>query len=53
MSSLDAFLDRFVDAIVNPLISLLFGAAILMFLWGIAEFIRNSESEEKRLTGKK
>jgi uncharacterized membrane protein YidH (DUF202 family) len=41
--------DKF---IINPLILLLFGLAILIFLYGVLEFLLNQASEEKKTTGK-
>lgn len=38
-------------AILNPIIYLFFGLAILIFLWGVVEFIMNSENDEKRKEG--
>lgn len=46
-------LNNFVDAIVNPLIVLLFGAAFLVFLWGVLKFVRNANNEEARKEGGK
>jgi len=39
--------------IINPLIGLLIALAVIMFLWGVVEFIANSDNEEKREDGKK
>lgn len=39
------------DAILNPIIYLLFAAALLIFLWGVIEFIMNSENAEKKKEG--
>ncbi len=41
--------DKF---IINPLILMLFGLAILIFLYGVLEFLMNQASEEKKTTGK-
>ncbi len=38
--------------IVNPLIGIIFGIAIAVFIWGIIEFILNADNEDKRATGK-
>ncbi|MBU6430810.1 MAG: hypothetical protein KGJ58_00800 [Patescibacteria group bacterium] len=37
--------------ILNPIIYLLFGLALIIFLYGVFEFIKNSESEEERKKG--
>jgi len=37
--------------IVNPVIALLVGIAVLVFIWGVFEFVRNAESSDERKTG--
>jgi hypothetical protein len=37
--------------IVNPLVTLMVGVAVLYFLWGVFDFVRNAESSEKRKVG--
>jgi hypothetical protein len=37
--------------ILNPLIFLLFGVAILYFLWGVLKFVANAGNSEKRAEG--
>ncbi len=39
--------------ILNPLILLLFGAAIVYFLWGLMVFIRNQDNEEAQGDGRR
>lgn len=41
------------DVIVNPLIILLIGVALVVFFWGIFQFVANSSSDEAREKGKK
>ena len=36
----------------KPLMTLLFTAALAMFLWGVVDFIRNAENSEAREKGK-
>ena len=45
-------INRFVE-ILRALIPLLFGIALIGFLWGVAQFILNADNEEKRREGKK
>ena len=47
------FLNKVNRAIVNPLILLLFGIALLVFIWGLFRFITSAESDEGREIGKK
>jgi ABC-type phosphate transport system permease subunit len=39
--------------IVNPLILLLMAVAVLVFFWGVFEFISKSDSDEAREKGKR
>jgi hypothetical protein len=41
------------DAIVDPLILLLFSWALLMFFWGIFQFVYAVDDETARATGKR
>ncbi len=43
---------RIEDAILFPLISLLFALALLYFLWGAYQFVANADSDGGRDTGK-
>ena len=46
------FLDKFKAVILYPLISLMMGVALLIFLWGVYQYIANAESDEARRKGK-
>lgn len=39
MSAIDAFANTLVRVIVNPLIALLFAVALLLFVWGLVQFL--------------
>ena len=52
MSVFEAFLGRVAVQIINPIILLLAAAALVAFLWGVFEFIRNAGDEGKRAEGK-
>lgn len=45
--------ENFKTVILNPLITLLFGAALIVFLFGLAETLTGGDQEEKRTTGRK
>ena len=47
------FIDSLNSAIVYPIVSLLLGIALLVFLWGVFVYIRDSENDEARATGKR
>lgn len=49
----NSFVDTVNEVILFPLISLLLGVAVLVFLWGVFQFVANAESEDARSTGKK
>jgi NhaP-type Na+/H+ or K+/H+ antiporter len=46
-----ALLTKFIDLVVNPLVQLLLGAAILYFVYGVFTYIRSSESDSGRREG--
>jgi uncharacterized membrane protein YidH (DUF202 family) len=41
------------DQILTPIIYLLFALAMIYFLWGVFEFVKNADSAEKRADGYK
>ena len=47
------FIDSLNSAIVYPVVSLLMGIALLVFLWGVFVYIRDAESDEAQQTGKR
>ena len=51
-ASVDTFIASVNKQIINPLILLLFGLALVYFLYGVFEFIANQTSEEKKTQGK-
>ncbi len=50
-SSMDSLIFKINDVIINPIILLLFGVAVIVFLYGVFEFIRNGDSQEARQQG--
>jgi hypothetical protein len=53
MTSLDTFLGKVVDQIVNPLILLLSAVALVVFAWGVVEFIYKAGDESGREQGRR
>jgi hypothetical protein len=47
-----SFLARIESAILFPLMTLLMAVALLMFLWGMYEYVLNADDEGARSTGK-
>lgn len=47
------FVDKIKGAILFPMIALLLGVALFMFLWGVFVYITHAEGDEARKTGKK
>ena len=45
-------LDRFIDAILNPLILLIFSVGFLVFLWGLVQFLRSGANPDDKNGGK-
>ena len=52
-ATLDEFLARVSQNILNPLIGFVFALAFMYFMWGVMNFIKNSDNETERETGKK
>jgi hypothetical protein len=50
---MDELLQKAVVQIVNPIIQVLFAVALVMFVYGIFEFIRGADQPEVRTTGQK
>jgi Na+/serine symporter len=51
--SLDDLLFKLNEKIINPAIEFAFIIALVVFLFGVMEFLRNANNEEKRTKGKK
>lgn len=47
------FLDRFNEAIMYPLITLMMAVALIVFLYGMFLFIANAANESRRSEGKR
>lgn len=52
METLNAFLEKVVVQIVNPIIMLLAAGALIVFMWGVFEFIKGAGDEQKREEGR-
>ena len=44
-------LQNILTYIVNQLVSLMIGVAVIFFLWGVFQFVRNAESSDERKKG--
>ena len=53
MSSLDILVGNIVVNIITPIVLLLYGVALVFFIWGLINFIRGADNEEARSTGQK
>lgn len=53
LAAVSNILCRINEQIINPLIILLLGIAMLIFLWGGFVFIRGADSDEGRELGKR
>ncbi len=51
MDSFHAFVTKVQDQIINPAITVLALLAFILFAYGVFEFIRGADNEEKRKTG--
>lgn len=52
-ASIDSFIASVNNHILNPIIYLLFGVAMVVFLYGVVMFIANQSNESERANGKK
>lgn len=51
MDQFNSFIAKVEDQILTPIISLLALGAFILFVYGVVNFIANSDNEEKRKTG--
>ncbi|MCC6198679.1 hypothetical protein IT401_00465 [Candidatus Nomurabacteria bacterium] len=51
-ATLDEFLVKFNDKIINPVIELAFIVAFVVFIWGVFQLIRGANSDDARKKGK-
>jgi hypothetical protein len=49
--STEILIQRILDNIVNPIILLMVVVSVVVFLWGVFQFVRNAESSEERKKG--
>lgn len=52
-TTIGPFIAKIQDVILFPLISLMMGVALLVFLWGVFQYISQAESDEARKLGRK
>lgn len=48
----DEILFKLNEKVINPLIEIAFIIALVVFLWGVMEYIRGANNEKKRSEGK-
>lgn len=48
----NAIVDKVKAVIIYPLITLMFIVAMIMFLWGVFQYVQNSEDEGARSEGR-
>jgi len=50
---MDAFISALNTNIINPFIILLFSVALLVFIWGLVQFVRNAGEADALETAKR
>jgi uncharacterized membrane protein YidH (DUF202 family) len=50
-AALNDFISKVTTLIIIPLVTLLIGIAFIVFLWGVVDYIRSADNDEKRKTG--
>ncbi len=53
MDRFDQILNKVTDLIINPLIGLMIGIGLIVFIWGVIEFIAGADNDQKRQQGKR
>jgi len=51
-ATVEALINRVVSSVINPLIYLMFGVALLFFVWGVVEMVAKADNESARAKGK-
>ncbi len=46
-------INAIIGTIINPTLALIFAAGLLVFLWGVVQFIWNSDQEDERKVGQR
>jgi len=52
MTAFAKVVDPIISNIVYPLLALLFGVAMLVFVWGVLQIVLHSDNEDARTKGK-
>ena len=52
LAAVNPIVGKINEVILNPIIALLFALALVMFLWGVFQFIWLQDSDSARLQGK-
>jgi hypothetical protein len=52
-STIVSFINKVSQVIINPAIQILFLLALLYFLWGVFNFVKGSDADDTRETGKR
>jgi len=53
MGNIGDFALRLSQVVLNPLILLLFAIALVVFLWGVFQYVKGSDSDTARDTGRR
>jgi len=51
--TVSALVSKIQDAIINPIIGIIFALALLLFVWGVARFLIQADDANAREQGKK
>lgn len=51
-TDLKTLIQFFIDLIINPAIALLTAVAVLLFIWGIVQYILYASDEKKKVSGR-
>lgn len=49
MSTIEGLASKIISGVLNPLIQVLFVVAVLIFFWGIIQYVIGSQGDQKQL----
>lgn len=52
MSSANAIFSKIIENIISPVVEFVVALSVLLFMWGVFQFVFNSEDASKRETGR-
>lgn len=51
-TTVEGFIHKVDQYVINPIIVFMFAVALVVFMWGVIEFVANRDSDDARTTGR-